>query len=40
LEPFKLEKPALDVIRKALAKTTAENPPRRHGDTEENEAKI
>ena len=40
LEAFKLEKPALDVIRRAFAKITAENPRRRHGDTEENEAKI
>jgi len=38
LEAFKLEKPALNVIWKAFAKTTAENPPRRHGDTEESEA--
>jgi len=34
LGTFELEKPALEVIRKAFMKTEAENPLLRHGDTE------
>lgn len=35
LSNFKLEKPALEVIHRAFSKSETENPPRRHGDTEE-----
>jgi ADP-ribose pyrophosphatase YjhB (NUDIX family) len=34
LEKFRLEKPAMDVIRGAFERTKAEYSPRRHGDTE------
>ena len=38
LEKFKLEKPALQVVLRAFSKANADNPPRRHEDTEESEA--
>ncbi len=40
LEKFKLEKPAMQVILRALSKTEINNPPRRHGDTEKSNTKI
>lgn len=40
LAKFKLEKPALDVVRHAFSKSKTTNPPRRCGDTENSGKKA